>query len=56
MSDHEREIRFQPRLTGEEMVLILRALSAYQHNTRYRAVYQRLRQQAERLPHLRDAA
>lgn len=40
------DIRFRPLLTSEDMTLILTALSAYMHNTRYRPVYERLHYQA----------
>lgn len=32
-----------PRLTAEEWMLILKALSAYQHHKAYRPLYEKLR-------------
>ena len=49
------DIQFRPLLSDEDLTLILSALSAYMHNTRYRPVYERLHYQAVRLGLTLDA-
>ncbi|SEN26149.1 hypothetical protein SAMN04489859_1003133 [Paracoccus alcaliphilus] len=56
MLHQKAETQFRPLLSAEDLTLILSALSAYMHNTRYRPVYERLHYQASRLGLAPDTA
>ena len=56
MACTKENTQFRPLLTDEDLTLILSALSAYMHNTRYRPVYERLYYQATHMGMVPEAA